>query len=106
MRSPEVIETTVAEVTGELIRQGADPGERIVIELHESLAVARPKSRARIVAADLTDGDAGRGNKQERRESETNLTEAIRRRFAPLGVADDLELPPREMTGFDPPSST
>jgi plasmid stability protein len=35
-------------------------------------------------------------------ESEPNLAEAIRRRFAPLGGVD-LELPPREDVG-EPPS--
>jgi antitoxin FitA len=39
----------------------------------------------------------------ERDETEPNLAEAIRRRFAPLGGADDIELPPREDVG-DPPS--
>ena len=33
---------------------------------------------------------------------ETNLAEAIRRRFAPLGGADDLEIAPRE-PGREPP---
>jgi antitoxin FitA len=39
----------------------------------------------------------------ERGETELNLAEAIRRRFAPLGGADDIELPPHEDVG-DPPS--
>jgi toxin FitB len=39
------------------------------------------------------------------RPREVNLAEAIRRRFAPLGGADDLEIPPRE-PGRDPPGST
>jgi antitoxin FitA len=34
----------------------------------------------------------------EREETEPNLAEAIRRRFAPLGGVD-LELPPREFAG-------
>ena len=33
---------------------------------------------------------------------EVNLAEAIHRRFAPLGGADDLEIPPRE-SARDPP---
>ena len=36
------------------------------------------------------------------RPREVNLAEAIRRRFAPLGGADDLEIPPRE-PARDPP---
>jgi antitoxin FitA len=36
------------------------------------------------------------------RPREVNLAEAIRQRFAPLGGADDLEMPPRE-PGRDPP---
>ena len=36
------------------------------------------------------------------RPREVNLAEAIRRRFAPLGGADDLEIPPREPVR-DPP---
>jgi len=38
----------------------------------------------------------------EREESEPNLAEAIRRRFAPLGGVD-LEMPPAEFVG-EPPS--
>ena len=37
------------------------------------------------------------------RPREINLAEAIRRRFAPLGGVDDLEIPPRG-PGRDPPS--
>jgi plasmid stability protein len=36
------------------------------------------------------------------RPREVNLAEAIRRRFAPLAGADDLEIPPRE-PARDPP---
>ena len=36
------------------------------------------------------------------RQREVNLAEAIRRRFAPLGGVDDLEIPPRE-PARDPP---
>lgn len=32
-------------------------------------------------------------------EGPVNLAEAIRRRFAPYGGVDDLELPPRELAG-------
>jgi antitoxin FitA len=38
------------------------------------------------------------------RPREVNLAEAIRRRFASLGGADDLEIPPRE-PARDPPRS-
>jgi antitoxin FitA len=76
---------------------------------HGTIA-ARVKERLRVRAARhgrsmeaearsiLSEAVAG-----ERDETEPNLAEAIRRRFAPLGGADDIELPPREDVG-DPPS--
>ena len=90
MPPSDVIETTVAEVTAELLRQGvgADEPVSIIIEPVEGLALARRKSRVRVVAAGLTDAGIDRLIKQAQREVEPNLAEAIRRRFAPLGGVD------------------
>ncbi len=111
MPPADIIETTVAEVTGELLRRGAGPDEpvSIIIEPAEGLALARRKSGARVVAAGLTDADIDRLIKQAQREAEPNLAEAIRRRFAPLGGVD-LEPPPHATVdtapSFDPSSSS
>jgi hypothetical protein len=90
MPPADIIETTVAEVTGELLRRGVGPDEpvSIIIEPVEGLALARRKSRVRVVAAGLTDDDIDRLIKQAQKEVEPNLAEAIRRRFAPLGGVD------------------
>jgi hypothetical protein len=48
-------------------------------------------------ARDIISGAVG-----AERPREVSLAEAIRRRFAPLGGADDLEIPPREPPR-DPP---
>jgi hypothetical protein len=111
MLPSDVIETTVAEVTAELRRQGVGPDEpvSIIIEPAEGLALARRKSRVRVVAVGLTDTDIDRLIKQAQKEVGPNLAEAIRRRFAPLGGVD-LE-PPSHGTvdaapSFDPSSST
>ena len=58
MQPSNVIETTVAEVTAELLRRGVAPDEAvsIIIEPVEGLALARRTSRVRVVAAGLTDG--------------------------------------------------
>lgn len=111
MPPSDIIETIVAEVTAELLRQGVGPDEAvsIIIEPVEGLALARRKSRVRVVAAGLTDADIDRLIKQAQKEVEPNLAEAIRRRFAPLGGVD-LE-PPSHGTvdaapSFDPSSST
>lgn len=67
MAASDVIETTVAEVTAELLRRGVGPDEpvSIVIEPAEELALARRKSRVRVVAGDLADA-----SKQAQREVE------------------------------------
>ena len=105
MPPSDVIETTVAEVTAELLRQGigADEPVSIIIEPVEGLALARRKSRVRVVAAGLTDAGIDRLIKQAQREVEPDLAEAIRRRFAPLGGVD-LE-PPSGATVDAAPSS-
>ncbi len=111
MPPSDIIETTVADVTAELLRRGVGPDEpvSIMIEPVEGLALARRKSRVRVVAAGLTDADIDRLIKQAQKEVEPNLAEAIRRRFAPLGGVD-LE-PPSHGTidaapSFDPSSTS
>src|SRR6516225_1657093 len=91
----DVIEPTVAEVTAELLRRGVGPDEPVSIVIEPVgglLALARRKSRVRVVAAGLTDADIDRLIKQTQRKVEPNLAKAIRRRFAPLGGVD-LEAP-------------
>ncbi len=107
MPPADIIETTVAEVTAELLRRGVGPDEpvSIVIEPVEGPALARRNSRVRVVDAGLADADIDRLIKQAQKEVEPNLAEAIRRRFAPLGGVD-LEPHPPVPTGpppsFDP----
>jgi hypothetical protein len=72
MRSEsEVIETTVGNVAAELAKRGLDPDDRvtIMIELDE-LIPGRRASRARIIAAGLTDDDIDRLIKQAQKEVE------------------------------------
>jgi glycine/D-amino acid oxidase-like deaminating enzyme len=90
MPPSDVIETTVAEVTAELLRRGVGRDEpvSIIIEPVEGLTLARRKSRVRVVAAGLSDADIDRLIKQAQKEVEPNLAEAIRPRFAPLGGVD------------------
>jgi hypothetical protein len=72
MRSEsEVIETTVGNVAAELAKRGLDPDDRvtIMIELDE-LIPGRRASRARVIAAGLTDDDIDRLIKQAQKEVE------------------------------------
>ena len=106
MPPSDVIETTVAEVTAELLRRGVGCYEpvSIIIEPAEGPALARRKSRVRVVATGLSDGDIDNLIKRAQREVEPNLAEAIRRRFAPLGGVDPESHPPvpiGEPSSFD-----
>jgi antitoxin FitA len=106
-----IVETTVAQVTEELLRLGfgADQRVSIIIETIEDVGTARQELRVRVRAArhgrsiDTEAGSMLGEAAGERDETEPHLVEAIRRRFAPLGGADDIELPRREDVG-DPPS--
>jgi hypothetical protein len=60
----------------------------IIIEPAEAPALARRKSRVRVVAAGLSDADIDNLIKRTQREVEPNLPEAIRRRFAPPAGVD------------------
>ena len=67
----EVIETTVSEATAELSRRGLDPDDRITITIEpDELIPGRRASRARVIAAGLTDDDIDRLIKQAQKEVE------------------------------------
>jgi hypothetical protein len=67
----EVIETTVGKVAAELAKRGLDPNDRITITIEpDELIPGRRASRARVVAAGLTDDDIDRLIKQAQKEVE------------------------------------
>jgi len=67
----EVIETTVGKVAAELAQRGLDPDDRITITIEpDELIPGRRASRARVVAAGLTDDDIDRLIKQAQKEVE------------------------------------
>jgi len=67
----EVIETTVSEAAAELSRRGLDPDDRITITIEpDELIPGRRASRARVIAAGLTDDDIDRLIKQAQKEVE------------------------------------
>jgi hypothetical protein len=54
----EVIQTTVSEVGAELARRGLDPDDPVTITIEpDELIAGRRASRARVIAAGLTDDD-------------------------------------------------
>jgi hypothetical protein len=66
-----VIETTVSEVAAELARRGLDPDDRVTITIEpDELIPGRRASRARVIAAGLTDDDIDRMIKRAQREVE------------------------------------
>lgn len=70
----EVIETTVAKVAAELARRGLDPDDRVTITIEpDKLIPGRRASRARVIAAGLTDDDIDRMIKQAQREVEPSI---------------------------------
>jgi hypothetical protein len=71
----DVIEVTAGEIAEELKRRGISSDERVTltIEPQRELIPGRRKSRARVVAAGLTDEDIDRLIKQAQREVEPNL---------------------------------
>ena len=70
----EVIETTVSEVGAELARRGLDPHDRVTITIEpDELIPGRRASRARVIAAGLTDDDIDRLIKQAQKEAEPLL---------------------------------
>ena len=67
----EVIETTVSQVGGELARRGLDPDDRVTITIEpDELIPGRRASRARVIAAGLSDSDIDRLIKQAQKEVE------------------------------------
>jgi hypothetical protein len=71
--TPQVIETTAGEIAVELKRQGINPDERVTVTIEPELIPGRRESRARVIAAGLTDGDIDRLIKQAQREVEPLL---------------------------------
>lgn len=67
-----VIETTAGEVAEELARRGIGTDERVTITIDpdRDIIPGRRESRARVVAAGLTDDDIDRMIKQAQREVE------------------------------------
>jgi len=75
MARTEVIETTVDKVAAELARRGLDPKDRVTITIEpDELIPGRRASRARVIAAGLTDDDIDRLIKQAQREVEPSVT--------------------------------
>jgi hypothetical protein len=67
----EVIETTVSKVAAELVSRGLDPDDRVTITIEpDELIPGRRASRARVIAAGLTDDDIDRLIKQAQKEVE------------------------------------
>jgi hypothetical protein len=67
----EVIETTVSKVVAELAKRGLDPDDRVTIMIEpDELIPGRRASRARVIAAGLSDGDIDRLIKQAQKEVE------------------------------------
>jgi hypothetical protein len=70
----EVIETTVSKVTAELASRGLDPDDRVTITIEpDELIPGRRASRARVIAAGLTDDDIDRLIKQAQKEVEPRV---------------------------------
>jgi hypothetical protein len=67
-------ETTVGKVVAELISRGLDPEDRVTITIEpDELIPGRRASRARVIAAGLTDDDIDRLIKQAQKEVEPLL---------------------------------
>ncbi len=72
----KVIESTAGEVAAELARQGIRPQDRVTITIErerDSLFRGRKESRARVVAAGLTDKDIERLIEEAREEVHPHL---------------------------------
>jgi len=69
----QVIETTAGEIATELKRQGINPDERVTVTIEPELIPGRRESRARVIAAGLTDDDIDRLIKQAQRDVEPLL---------------------------------
>jgi hypothetical protein len=74
-RRPEVIETTAGEVAAALARRGVGTDERVTITIipGETLIPGRRETRARVVAAGLSDDDIDRLIKRAQHEVEPRI---------------------------------
>ncbi len=70
--TPVVIEVTAGEVAGELRRRGISADERVTLTIapEGELVPGRRETRARVVAAGLTDSDIDRLIKEAQRDVE------------------------------------
>ena len=75
MATATVIEVTAGEVAEVLKRQGVNPDERVTVTIEPELMPGRRESRARVIAAGLTDDDIDRLIKQDQQEVEPLLPE-------------------------------
>jgi hypothetical protein len=65
----EVIETTVGKVAAEMAKRGLDPNDPVTITIEpDELILGRRASRARVIAAGLTDDDIDRLIKRAQKE--------------------------------------
>ena len=73
--TPQVIEIAAGEIAAELKRRGIGSDERVTltIEPERELIPGRRESRARVVAAGLSDADIDRLVKQAQQEVEPRL---------------------------------
>jgi len=70
----ETIETTVSNIAAELARRGLDPDDRVMITIEpDELIPGRRASRARVIAAGLSDDDLDRLIKQAQEEVEPRV---------------------------------
>ena len=69
-----VIETTVGKIAAELARRGLDPEDRVTITIEpDELIPGRRASRARVIAAGLSDDEIDRMIKQAQKDVEQSL---------------------------------
>ncbi len=73
MAAPTVIKVTAGEVAEVLKRQGISSDERVTVTIEPELIPGRRESRARVIAAGLTDDDIDRLIKQAQQEVEVLL---------------------------------
>ena len=74
-KAPQIIEIVAGEIAAELQRRGIGSDERVTltIEPGEELIPGRRASRARVVAAGMTDEDIDRLVKQAQKEVEPRV---------------------------------
>lgn len=70
MPTPTVIELPARDVAAELQRRGIEPDERVTLTIEPEPLPGRRESRARVIAAGLSDDDIDRLIKQAQQEVE------------------------------------